>query len=48
MTIRDGFQAYITADSNGQWFVLTDELDMDSAQVSGRWIKTTDPIAISA
>jgi hypothetical protein len=42
----DGLQAHIAADSRGQWFVLTDEINMDSAQASGRWIKATNAVEI--
>jgi hypothetical protein len=42
----DGLRAHISAGSRGQWFILTDETDMDAAQVSGRWIKTVDAVEI--
>jgi len=42
----DGLQAHIAGDSSGQWFVLTDETDMDDATTSGRWIKTPEAVEI--
>jgi hypothetical protein len=39
-------RAHVTSDNRGQWLVLTNESDMDAAQMSGRWIKTTNPIEI--
>jgi len=43
----DGLRAHIAADSRGQWIVLTDETDINSAQASGRWIKTINPAEIT-
>lgn len=38
--MSDGIRAHMAADSRGQWFVLTDELSVDDAQASGRWLKS--------
>jgi len=42
----DGLQAHVTADSRGQALVLTDEMNVDDAQQSGRWLKSSSPVEI--
>lgn len=37
--------AYTNADSRGEWFILA-EGTIDEAQVSGEWLKTTDPVEV--
>jgi len=40
--MSDGIRAHAKA---GQ-FVLTDEIDIDDANASGRWIKTDTPVQV--
>lgn len=46
--MTDGVTAHVTADSRGQYLVLTDAGDMDAAQASGRWLKTTAAAEVRA
>jgi len=39
----DGIRAHTSADSRGQWLILTDELSIADAQRSGRWLKAQPP-----
>lgn len=38
--------SFTTADARGQWFAVTSAADVDEAQVTGEWIKTTDPVKL--
>jgi hypothetical protein len=44
MPASDGVRGHVQAGQDVQWFVLTDELDVDEAQATGRWLKTTDVV----
>lgn len=41
-------RAFISSDASGQWFVITSAEDADEAQVTGEWVKTTDPVEVRA
>jgi len=43
MPTSDGIRARISGDARGHWLILTDEVDIDEAQLSGRWLKCDDP-----
>jgi hypothetical protein len=42
----DGIRARQASDGRGEWFLLTDELSADDAQVSGRWLKARNPVEV--
>lgn len=39
-------RTFVTTDSRGQHFVVTEADTLDAAQLSGRWLKTTTPVPV--